>query len=664
MHVHGVFALSNITRLCLALLAASATAQATEELPALTVTANALTQSAESVPGAVSAFDGQTLEQEQVEDLPSLMRRVPGFVFQPFGQSGVLPPVVRGISSNFASYSSSALLMVDGVPTLMAQGFDNNMLGIERVEVLRGPQSALYGRNAEAGVVNIHTRLPDNTAHARFSTTIASRNKHELRADLSGPLVTDRLFLGVTGNWSEQDGYIDDRYHGGQADDRQKQGGRMVLRWTPNERSEAVLRYAQQDFDDGAAQWGASGSRRARVNSGLKGYDHSRSRTLSLDLSTTLDSGLKLRSVTGQNDFYDRVLQDTDFQPQDSLHIGRDNHFSSLSQQFTVEGTLGASQWVTGLYLDRDRHDLGGEQKTPAYLLRYGSRLEGDTAALFSHWMIPLDERWTLTLGARAEKDQVRFTPDGGSARQSSWKRFSPKIALQYRWLDDNYVYASVADGFRAGSYNTLTATANYPGYAPEKVRSWEIGLKGAALQRRLLYSAALYTMSIDDMQVQQMLTPGVVYIANAASARSSGLEVEADYLLGAGWKVQAALAFNRTRFGSFTDGASDYSHNHNPFAPDMTGRLGLRYDADSRWYAQAGLSAASKVYLDAANSHERSGHGLIDLAVGKHFGQFEVSGYVANLADKEYDAIGFQNGYVDVYSPPREVGVRLSFDL
>lgn len=661
----GRYAWGKSTSLWAALLVVTAPpANAQEELPAITVTANALSQSAESVPAAMSVFDGQTLQREHVQDLPSVLRRVPGFGFQPFGQSAIQPPVVRGISSNFASYSSSALMMVDGVPTFMAQGFDHDMLGIERVEVLRGPQSALYGRNAEAGVVNIYTRAPDNTPHARLSTELGSRNKRVARADLSGPLVEDRLFLGVTGNWSEQDGFIDDRYHGGQADDRKKHGGRMALRWTPNDTSEAILRYSRQDYDDGAAQWGASGTRRTRVSSGVRGWDHSSARSVSLDLSTELASGLKFRSVTGNSDFYDRVLQDTDFRPADALHIGRDNHFNTLSQQFTVEGTLGDSQWVTGVYFDRDRHDLGGEQKTPMRLLPYSAKLQGHSAALFSHWMIPVAERWTLTLGGRAERDFVRFTPQGGDSRDASWKRFSPKVALQYEWMDDAFVYASVADGFRAGSFNTFSPAANYPAYAPEKVRSWEIGLKGGALDRRLLYSVALYTMDIDDMQVQQMLTPGVVYIANAASARSSGLELQADYLLGEGWKLQGAVALNRTRFDTFTDAANDYSGNHNPFAPDLTGNLGLRYDAENRWYTQLNLSAVSRTYLDAANSNRRAGYGLIDLDVGRSFERFEVSAYVNNLANKRYDAVGYQNGFVDVYSPPRELGLRLTFDM
>ena len=230
--------------------------------------------------------------------------------------------------------------------------------------------------------------------------------------------------------------------------------------------------------------------------------------------------------------------------------------------------------------------------------------------------------------------------------------------------MDDAFLYASVADGFRAGSFNTFSPAANYPAYAPEKVRSWEIGLKGGALDRRLLYSVALYTMSIDDMQVQQMLTPGVVYIANAASARSSGLELQADYLLGDGWKIQGALAANRTRFDSFADGANDYSGNHNPFAPGLTGNLGLRYDAENRWYTQLNLSAVSRTYLDAANSNSRAGYGLVDLDVGRSFERFEISAYVNNLANKRYDAVGYQNGFVDVYSPPRELGLRLTFDL
>lgn len=155
-------------------------------------------------------------------------------------------------------------------------------------------------------------------------------------------------------------------------------------------------------------------------------------------------------------------------------------------------------------------------------LLPYSAKLQGHSAALFSHWMIPVAERWTLTLGGRAERDFVRFTPQGGDSRDASWKRFLAQGCVAIR-MDGRRLRLCqrCRDGFRAGSFNTFSPAANYPAYAPEKVRSWEIGLKGGALDRRLLYSVALYTMDIDDMQVQQMLTPGAVYIAKSSRPRA-----------------------------------------------------------------------------------------------------------------------------------------------
>lgn len=170
--------------------------------------------------------------------------------------------------------------------------------------------------------------------------------------------------------------------------------------------------------------------------------------------------------------------------------------------------------------------------------------------------------------------------------------------------------------------------------------------------------------MTVDNMQVQQMPLPGLVYVTNAASARSIGAEFELEYLLGQGWSLQAGLGLNRTRFSHFRDGANDYSGNQNPFAPRLNGHLTARYDAPAGWYAQASLSGTGPVYLDAANRYRRNGYALVNLAAGVTVRQVEISAYVNNLANRRYDAVGYQNGIVTVYSPPREVGLRLTWRL
>lgn len=645
-------------------LGAAVNVAAQTELAAVTVTANKIEQAQETVPASLSVLTGEDLRKGGIRDLEDLARATPGFTFQPFGQSGTNLPVVRGLTASPTAFSSSMLMLVDGVPTLMGQGFDHNLLGVERIEIFRGPQSTLYGRNAEAGVLSIHTRQPEALPYARIEAGAGSRDERTLGVDASTALLPDTLYAGVSGQWQARDGYIDNDWRGGQADDRERHSARMVLRWTPTLATDVNLRYSRQDYRDGGAQWGAADSSRRQVRSGTSSWNHSSGRSLSLDVLHEFESGLKLRSITARNDFYDQVRQDTDFQPADRFHVGRDYHFNTLSQEFRLEGQWNANQWLLGVYADRDDHDLSYQQKLPGGLSRTDVQLGGNTTALFGQWLMPLAERWTLTLGARVEQDKVHIDPRGGGRQSQAWQRFTPKVSLQYEWQPDAYLYASYAEGFRAGGFNAFSSAANYPGYDPEKVKTYEVGAKGGLDDRRLRYSAALYWMDVRDMQVQQLLQPGVVYITNAASAHSTGVELEAQYLLADNWTLVSSVGLNRTRFERFSDGTSDYQGNRNPYAPDFTGHLSLRYDAPAGWWTQGGVDVVGKTYLDSANQYSRGGYGLINLNAGYDFGQYGISAYVKNAADKRYDAVGYLNGTARVYSPPREIGLRVSYEL
>ena len=642
---------------------AAADARDMAELPTVTVTVDKRAQSLESVPASVSAFEGEDLEAAGIDSLEGVARMTPGFTFQASGQSGLQPPVMRGLTANIMGFSSSVALVVDGVPTVRGQGFDDNLLGLERVEVLRGPQSTLYGRNAEAGVVSIVTRQPGNDPYAVVSAEIGSREKRVLRFDASQALVQDTLYLGVAGEFFTQDGFIDNVFKGGKEDGRERRNGRLVLRWTPGERTDATLRYAQRQYRDAGSLWGAVTAPRATVRSGTDSWNRSTARTVSLDVSHTLASGLRLRSITANNAFTDRILQDIDYMPPDILNVGRDHRFRTLSQEFRLEGRWGRSQWLAGIYADRDDHELSFGQKIPLGSSTTSATQKGHSTALFTHWTVPLAERWTATAGGRIERDEVRFSLEGGSEQSRAWTRFSPKLALQYQWHQDAQVYASVADGFRAGGFNAFAPEA-YRRYQPEHVRSFELGAKGRLLNRRLRYGISAYLMDVSDMQVQQIGLPGQMFLSNAASARPVGLDAELQYLLGSGWQIQAALGLNRTRFRAFRDGANDYHGKRNPLAPDITGHLGVRYDATQGWYAQAHIQGASRIYLDAANKYGRPGYGVIDLMAGYTYGRTALSAYVRNAADKQYDTIGFLNGTTTIYSPPREFGLRMTWRM
>lgn len=634
------------------------------ELPAISVDAHKQPQRLEDVPASVSVIDGYELEADGVDDLSTLSRRVPGFGFQPSGQSGLNPPVMRGLSADPMAFSASTLLLVDGVPTLMGQGFADSLVGVERVEVLRGPQSTLYGRNAEAGVVSIHTRQPDELPNATVSAEAGSRKRRSLRFFLDGPIVGDTLYASASGAWLKQDGFIDNDYRSATEDDLERRHGRLALRWTPTRRTEVTARYAHQSFDDGGSRWGAVDTPRLTVRSGTPSWNRSSGETVSLDIASRLSERWRLRSITARNAFHDRVQQDTDFMPGNRTHIARDYRLRNLSQELRLEGSLGSTRGVAGVYGDRQRNDLHFVQKLPMGRTITDADVDTSAAALFSHWSIPVTDRWTLATGARLERNEVTLTPTGDDDRSADWTRVSPKVALQYALSTEARAYVSVSEGYRAGGFNAFAPAVEFAGYDPETVRSYELGVRGRAMDGRLRYAAAAYTMDVRAMQVQQMAAPGQVFITNAASARSTGAELEANYLAGSGWRIRAALSANRTRFRHFRVGNDDFAGNRNPFAPTLTGHFGIRYDAPRGWYARATLSGSSETYLDAANENRRDGYVLLDLAGGYVGDRFDLTAYVRNATDREYDAVGYLNGMATIYSPPREVGLRVTYDF
>lgn len=647
----------------------------TPELPAVTVTVNKQRQPLHEVAASVSALDGEDLRGSGAHDVQALSHLAPGLGFQPSGQSGLAPPVMRGMTANIISFSSATALLVDGVPTLRAQGFGDSLIGVDRVEVLRGPQSTLHGRNAQAGVISIVTRQPGNEPYALVSVDAGSRRQAVLRADLSRALAPDRLYLGVAAEAARQDGFIRNTYTGRREDGRQRHSARLTLRYTPSARTDAALRLSMRRHDDGASHWGAPGAPRATVQSGYAGSNTAHGHTLALDVSHDFGGGLQARAITARNVWHDKLTQDTDYQPADRLHMAREHRFATWSQELRLQGRLRAEsgsrpvQWLAGLYADREDNRLGFVQKTPLAIVPTHAAQKGHTAALFTHWSVPLASRWTLTAGARIERGRTRFALNGGAPLSQAATRFSPKLALQYAWGPHATAWASLADGHRAAGFNAF-APATHRRYGAERARAFELGMRGQLAQPRLRYSASLYHTRLRDMQVQQMGAPGQVYISNAAQATSRGGEIELEYAARSAWLVQAGLSLNRTRFGRFIDGAARHDGKRNPFAPGVMAYIGVRHDSGP-WYVQARLHGSSRMYLDAANRYHRPGHGLLDVSAGWRLGRLagsagsaELSAYVRNAGNKRYDAVGFQNGSTVIYSPPRELGLRLDWTL
>jgi len=185
------------------------------ELDTVTVTAQKREENLQDVPISISVFDEFDVEDRQMDTIQDVFTATPNLLFFQAGNQGTGTPVTRGISGDLMSLSSATALFIDGVPYLNTVGYDVALVDIERIEVLRGPQSTLYGKNAEAGVINVITRQPDNNFGCTISTELGEDNKRQFSVNARPPLIKDKLYLGLSGRQYEKDGtnLFDETHH-------------------------------------------------------------------------------------------------------------------------------------------------------------------------------------------------------------------------------------------------------------------------------------------------------------------------------------------------------------------------------------------------------------------------------------------------------------------
>jgi iron complex outermembrane receptor protein len=232
------------------------------ELGTMTVTAQKQKENVQDVPVSITVFGEQDIEDKKIESVWEIADFVPNLMFFDTGMSSMVSqPTMRGISASGMSFTTSVGLYVDGVPTLSSYGFEEGILDIERIEVLRGPQGTLYGKNTETGVINIITRKPDNTFRGKVSAQggkllsgeTDDKQKGEFSLNMSGPILKDKLFLGIAGQYYKKDGFVENTVTGDAEDDRERWFGRAHLRCTPADDLEMSLIVSRFNHNDGGS---------------------------------------------------------------------------------------------------------------------------------------------------------------------------------------------------------------------------------------------------------------------------------------------------------------------------------------------------------------------------------------------------------------------------
>lgn len=638
---------------------------------------------------SVAAYKGDLMQQMEINDVQSLILSDPSMSFSRAGGEGQV--FIRGVGSNLLGIGqdSSVAIHQDGVymgrPHLALSQF----LDVERVEVLRGPQGTLYGRNATAGVVNVISRKPTEQQQGYVNLYFGSFSRTEIEAAMGGAL-SDTVGFRVAGRFSDDDGFTDDldSRGGSTIDDRSNYSVRGILAFRPSdtfnaeviaEHSEADghnLTVRRRDHLHTSQRLGASPNYRfGQTRNELDTFQDWEVTGLTLTMNWQLSDGLSLVSISGYRDFEDDFSFNTD-----GVELFVTNtQYQREAQQFTQELRLatdneGPLNWMFGaFYMSEEKKEalglpsinFGGNfnifatNDTTAYALfgevyydlseqlrlvgglRYNDEEKDDFSKRGLIFFTPqndprLNDPNAVPLGLRlADPDAFDF-PFGSRTTKDSWDDWTPKVALEYRPGDDLLVYGSVTKGFKSGGTNSLDTS---PPFDQEQLWSYELGMKSSWNNNRLVLNGALFHYDYDDLQVSTFAN-GTTRIENAASADLTGLEVSLSSLLAEGLTLNAAATWLNseykdfvTTFGLRPEGGPnvvDLSGNSLINAPDFKFVANMNYEwqvGDNTFYIFGQWTHQSQVWHSQFNEPVvgQGAMNLVDLRAGSRFGEDEA---------------------------------------
>ncbi len=561
-------------------LAQSAT-EALQERIVITARKRSDAEDAQDVPLAVTAFDASQLDAIQVRDLGDLSFSVPNVVLEDIGTlRGTANFVIRGlgVNSSIPSIDPAVSVIRDGVVLGSNVGVVLDIFDLQSVEVLRGPQGVLFGRNATGGAVVLNSRAPTYEFEAGGRVAVESAFQGTginsfYQGYVSGPLVEDRLLFKVSAYYNNDDGYFENQFNGENLGRASTFAIRPSLTWLPSDTVKVDVRYEFLDSEnDGpAAQSHTNGlgipgtpvnfdRETLDVAIDETGFGDFQSHFLSAQAEIDVPFGIggQVTNIFGWRHFEAVALADIDAQPVFLFHsptITRVEQFSNELRYFgrffdRVDLTAGVFYFKQDLSYDERRDLVFGA------LTQTGGGLQTqETVALFANGDIDLSDRWILSLGLRATREhkdaQVATlsinvnnfcSVDAGTCDfdfedDDFWMALSPRIGLQYDVDDDTLVYAQWARSFRSGGYNLRNTSLDLENLGPgpfdeEEVDSYELGVKSNFFGG--LLNGAVFFTQVSDMQREVNLSDpvaGVVQvIRNTADADIFGIEVELQY--------------------------------------------------------------------------------------------------------------------------------------
>ncbi|PZQ94937.1 MAG: TonB-dependent receptor [Cereibacter sphaeroides] len=661
----------------------------------------------QDTPLAITAFNAAKLEATGIKDVRDLASLTPNL--QVTQNASFSQVYIRGIGSNnvFGGSDPSSTIHLDGVYLARPASYLSNFLDVERIEVLRGPQGTLYGRNSVGGTINIVSRKPTDELTAKAQLTYGNYDLARIEGYISGPVLQDKVSASISFIGSRRDGYLKNVVAGvGDADNERTIGTRGQLRFTPSQPLEIILRADYVHSDDALAGYVKllQTTTDPQANSILGDY---RKVALNIrpasnrtqwgtagEVNYDLGGNAKIKSLTAYRS--SRLVQvgDTDGTALNGRRTDQYENQHQFSEELNLTDKIGGLTYIIGAYYFNEHIDVDSSVTTYSTGVRANFAPTIDTTAWagFVQGNYALTDQLSVTAGIRYTQerkhfDQVatNFSLATGLALATyprvysiadTYKAWTPKFGVEYRPVEGVMLYASATRGFKSGGFNFSSSNAAQ-GFAPETLWSYEAGTKLDLFDRKLRLNGTYFHYDYKGLQVQSFLTPGVVDITNASDATVNGVEFEAEGHPAKWLQLGANLAYLDAVYKNYTEALAagnvpfDASGNRLNLSPKWSYTLYAQVDASlggGSVFARGEYSYRTRQYFTAVNGglDQQAGYSLINASVGYTLpgDNIQILLFGRNLADKEYvtSTASFASGIVGRVGEPRTYGVRLVF--
>ena len=669
------------------------------ELEIMTVTAEKREENIQDVPASISALSEIQIEDAGIVSIHDMALQIPNLNVNTAGGRSQTFISSRGLIGS-DNYNATMGFYVDDVDYGIAAAFDTELFDIERIEVLRGPQGTLYGRNTLGGVINIITRKPENQWEGKVSAGYGNYNSQDYRFAVRGPVINDTLFLGISGVKAKRDGFTDNIFLGTEPDDRDGTSGRARLSWLPTDRLEISFSADAERVRDGEFfTYCRLDDLKHEINFNKDGY-YERD-TNGQSLRVVYDAqGFKITSITSRRDFEDDNAADIDGSPADIMNTKFSFEDERWAQELRLQSPedSGNHKWLVGAYYFKDNYktnvgyDYGADAVSMGYvptpMTSYDlTDMDTEGHAFFGQATYTLFKRLGLTAGIRydhEEKNQDYETylemmgmivPGSKTSMDDEYNEWLPKFAIDYRWTDDLLTYVSMTKGYRSGGFNYCSIDPAFISYDPEYSWNYEAGLKSSWFENRLIANLAAFHIKWDDQQVLHYTSPMIAVYKNAGESTSQGFEIELLARPVTGLQLIGTFGYTDAKFDKYRNpvfdyttgaqtGENNYDGKHIPAVPKYSYMLAAQYRHSLGIFARAELHGIGESYWDPANTYKQDSYELVNARIGYEMKHFDIYLWGKNLLDKEYTTYsvqGIAGDYVGLPEDPLTFGVTVT---